>query len=146
MANSTQTTHGHPDERLSDLFVPDTMLPSQYFDRLGRRHTRGGEHRLMLAILEDAVDVYRKQAGARDARRQAMFAEAETWIESTDRTWIFSFENICEALGIEVEYLRRGLRAWKKNAGAAAVTSRAEVVPLHPRTVMADDEPLAKVV
>ena len=41
-----------------------------------------GERRLMIAVLEDAVDVYRKQAGARDARRQQLFEDAEEWIES----------------------------------------------------------------
>lgn len=128
MANPTP---GHPDERLSDLFVPDTMLPSQYFDRLHRRSERTGEHRLMLAILEDAVDVYRKQAAAQDAHRRSLFTEAESWIESEDRTWIYSFLNICDVLSIDAGYLRRGLRVWKQRAGTQA---RGAVVTLSPRT------------
>jgi hypothetical protein len=107
------------DERGGGLFVPDTMLPSQYFDRMARRTEYEGERRLMIAVLEDAVDVYRKLAGARDARRQQMFHDAEEWIESDDRAWIFSFLNICDVLAIEAEYLRRGLRAVKKQAQAS---------------------------
>ena len=106
------------EERLAGLFVPDTMLPSQYFDRMARRSEYEGERRLMIAVLEDAVDVYRKLAGARDARRQQMFRDAEEWIESDERTWIFSFQNICDVLGIEAEYLRRGLHAIKQQAEA----------------------------
>jgi len=94
------------------------MLPSQYFDRMARRTEYEGERRLMIAVLEDAVDVYRKLAGARDARRQQMFHDAEEWIESNDRSWIFSFLNICDVLAIEAEYLRRGLHALKKQAQA----------------------------
>ena len=105
------------EDRVQELFQPDTLLPSQYFDRLRRRASADGERRLMVAILEDAVDVYRKQAGARDRKRRQLFEDAEAWIESSERTWIFSFENICDMLGIDAEYLRKGLRAWKRKAG-----------------------------
>jgi hypothetical protein len=47
-----------------------------------------------------------------------MFRDAEEWIDSDDRAWIFSFQNICDVLSIEAEYLRRGLRAIKKQAEA----------------------------
>src|SRR5215813_1699403 len=104
------------EDRVSGLFTPDTMLPSQYFDRVARRTEYDGERRLMIAVLEDAVDVFRKLAGARDARRQQLFRDAEEWIESHDNGWIFSFENICDVLAIEAEYLRRGLHAIKQHA------------------------------
>ncbi len=39
------------------LFEPDTMLASQYFDRVRRRVEHEGARRLMLAILEDAVNI-----------------------------------------------------------------------------------------
>ena len=104
------------DDRLAGLFQPDTLLPSQFFDRIRRRSEHDGERRLMIAVLEDAVDVYRKQAGARDARAQQLFHEAEEWIEDPDQTWLFSFQNICDVLGLDADYLRRGLRVWKERA------------------------------
>ncbi len=104
------------DERLGGLFQPDTLLPSQFFDRVRRRTEHEGERRLMIAVLEDAVAVYRKQAGARDARNQQLFREAEEWIEDPDRTWLFSFQNICDVLGLDPDYLRRGLHLWKERA------------------------------
>jgi len=113
------------------LFTPDTLLPSQYFDRLRCRTEYDGERRLMLAILEDAIDVYRKQAGARDRKRQQLFLDAEAWIEDTDPTWIFSFETICNALGLEPEYLRAGLRAWKRKVGAGT-TGQVLIMPTRP--------------
>src|SRR5690242_12514820 len=79
------------EDRVQELFQPDTLLPSQYFDRLRRRASVDGERRLMVAILEDAVDVYRKQAGSRDRKRRQLFCDAEAWIESAERSWIFSF-------------------------------------------------------
>ena len=115
------------EDRVQELFQPDTLLPSQYFDRIRRRASFDGERRLMVAILEDAVDVYRKQAGARDRKRRQMFEDAEAWIESPDKSWIFSYENICEVLGIDAEYLRKGLRVWKQRAGG----DRGRVVAFH---------------
>ncbi len=102
------------DERLAGLFQPDTLLPSQFFDRVRRRSQHEGERRLMIAVLEDAVDVYRKQAGARESRGRQLFQEAEEWIEDRDRTWLFSFENICDVLDIDGDYLRKGLHAWRE--------------------------------
>jgi hypothetical protein len=115
------------EDRVQELFQPDTLLPSQYFDRIRRRASADGERRLMVAILEDAVDVYRKQAGARDRKRRQMFEDSEAWIESPDKSWIFSYENICEVLGIDAEYLRKGLRVWKERAGG----DRGRVVAFH---------------
>src|SRR5438093_2241292 len=89
------------DDRLGEIFQPDTLLPSQFFDRVRRRTEHDGERRLMIAVLEDAVDVYRKQAGSRDARAQQLFRDAEEWIEDGDRSWLFSFQNICDVLGLD---------------------------------------------
>ena len=117
------------DERFGVIFQPDTLLPSQFFDRVRRRTEHDGERRLMIAVLEDAVDVFRKQAGARDPRGEQLFQEAETWIEDPDRTWLFSFQNICDVLDIDADYLRRGLRLWKQRAHQAA--RRGQVVTLR---------------
>jgi hypothetical protein len=91
----------------------------------------------MIAILEDAVGIYRKHAGAHDARGRELFAETEEWIESPDGSWIFSFESICHVLGLEPGYLRRGLRAWKarvrqgRRHPAEVVSLAAEPAPLR---------------
>lgn len=68
----------------------------------------------MIAVLEDAVDVYRKQHGAQDPRGRVLFQEAEEWIENTDATWLFSFENICHVLDLDSDYIRRGLHALRR--------------------------------
>jgi len=101
------------------LFEPDTLLPGQYFDRLRQRDGQSGEWRLMVAILEDAVNVYLKQAGAQEGPNRQLFDEAEQWIEAEDATYIFSFESICDIVGLDLAYLRRGLRAAKQRARQA---------------------------
>jgi hypothetical protein len=107
--------HQAMDERYPGLFQPDTLLPTQYFDRFRRRSQLDGERRLMLAVLEDAVDMYRKHCGTQ-GRNRALFLDAEAWIDDDDRTWMFSFLNLCDVLDLDGEYLRRGLHALKARA------------------------------
>lgn len=91
--------------------VGDTLLPSQDADR--KRARRSPEKRLMLAILQDAVDEYMKNALSQGRRRKRLFKETEEWIWSPDRSWLFSFENICEAFDLDPDNLRQGLERWK---------------------------------
>ncbi|HEY2387256.1 MAG TPA: hypothetical protein VGK30_09865 [Candidatus Binatia bacterium] len=75
----------------------------------------------MLAVLEDAVDSYRKYALARDPREQACFLEAREWFLSEDRSWLFAFENVCDVLDMNPDYLRSGLDKWRRQLTAAAM-------------------------
>jgi hypothetical protein len=102
------------ESRAPALFEPDFLLPTQYADRLRRRAEFDPERRLMIAVLELGIDDYTKQVGARDPKGQALFSEAETWIEDRDTGWPFAFQSICDALDLDADYLRRGLRAWKE--------------------------------
>jgi hypothetical protein len=113
------------DERAGSVFQPDTLLASQYFDRVRRRAGVAGERRLMVAVLEDAVTTYMKHAGATDPQRAELFTEAEAWIESDDAVSFYSFENVCAVLDLDPEYLRRGLRASKRRARDAESAERA---------------------
>ena len=108
------------------LFEPDILLPNQYFAAFRRGRAVEGERRLMLAVLEDAVDSYRKYALARDPREQACFLEAREWFLSGDRSWLFAFENICDVLEMNADYLRSGLDKWRR-ALTIAATRRAEM-------------------
>jgi hypothetical protein len=76
---------------------------------------RRGEHldpekSLLAAILEDAVGEYRKYSRAHDPDGKKRFREVEEWIISAGNDWIFSFDNVCDLLGLDPEYVRRGLR------------------------------------
>lgn len=95
------------------LFEPDTLAPEQFYATLRRSYFVDPERRLMAAILEDAVsclskDLYRSPRGQRK-----QFAEAHSWINAEEaEDWIFSFASVCEALGFNPSYLRRGLNRW----------------------------------
>lgn len=113
---------------------PQSMLPDQYFSGEARTPGLDGERRLMLAVLEDAVIVYQRYALARDPEKRLERKEAGEWIESGDTTWPFSFENICNVLGIDPDYIRNGLRATDVNRRRAKLPQREpRIMPLLAR-------------
>jgi hypothetical protein len=67
------------------------------------------ERRLMLAVLEDAIEAYLGNAGALRGIRRARFREAASWFRSEDTEWPFSFVNICDACGLAADVIRRQL-------------------------------------
>lgn len=94
------------------MFEPDTLLPEQFFTLLGRKPIQG-EKRLLLAMLEDAVHCFQTYVLAKKPHERRLFQEAEEWIDSTDGHWYFSFENICDILGIHPGRMRTALKDWK---------------------------------
>lgn len=104
-----------PEETGGPVFQPDTLLPTQFFTSLRQRVFVEGEKRLMAAVLADAVEIYMKQAFKNDPRARQLFLDAEAWIFSDEPTqWLFSFNNISDVLGLEPEYIRRGLLEWRR--------------------------------
>ena len=106
------------------------LLPDQYLGEAGERVAEP-QKRLMLAVLQTVVDdctgsAYRRSTGhvgPVDSRAQQ---EAADYVASEDRSWPFSFRNICDAMGLDAEYLRHGIftAMRKANAAVAAVKDR----------------------
>ncbi len=96
------------------LFGPDTLVPAQYFDRVGADAAFQPEKRLMLAVLEEAIATFQRHAIANTRRSQRLVEEVEDWISGESGNWPFSFDNICDALELDATYLRAGMRRWKE--------------------------------
>jgi hypothetical protein len=101
-------------DRSFGLFEPDALLPAQFYAAFRGGSTVRGEKRLMLAVLQDALDCYQKYVFAKDSHGRQLFVDAEEWIGCEDGDWYFSFENICETLEINPAYLRHGVREWRR--------------------------------
>ena len=100
------------------IFQPDTVLPAQFFLALRQQTDSQGARRLVVAVLEDAVDCFQKYFGAEDRRNCKLYEDAEAWLFSDDDSWPFAFVNVCDALGIQPPFLRRGLLLWRSGQRA----------------------------
>ena len=118
------------DEFESMLFEAEVILPAQRSWGARCAGDTSGACALMLAILEDAMRCIERGRRRRHARTRERAAEAEAWIRSDRREWLFSFASICDVLGFDADALRvRLLASPERRAGGAyggqrAVTSR----------------------
>lgn len=92
---------------------PEVVVPAQFFTGFRNDASLRPEKRLMLAVLEEAVADFQKQVVATTREGRRLFADIENWMAADDRTWPFSFANICDALGLEASWLRGGLARWR---------------------------------
>ena len=54
----------------------------------------------------DAVVTILKYASVERPRARRLFVEASEWIAADDRTWPFSFVNVCDALDLSASRVR----------------------------------------
>jgi hypothetical protein len=123
------------------LFEPDAILPAQFYAMFKSGHYKDPERRLMVAVLEDAVSCLSMNPSECNLRQRKQYEEAKEWVSAEEESeWIFSFKNICEVLGMDPSYLRRGLtrpkpstRVVSRNVMAAALRHPAKLnhPPLH---------------
>jgi hypothetical protein len=120
-----------------ELFEPDSVLAPQFFATLRRQApSKKGESQLVIAVLEDAVYCFQKYLSAKDPKGQRLFREASEWMMNPplptrlvagNESPSLSFEYICEVLGLDPDYLRRGLRSWRDKqvtSGPAHILAR----------------------
>ena len=83
------------------------IRPSQH---LGAMCSVGlsGEQRLMQAVLIDAFNVLQNWRAGSIGRRN--FVEVVQWVTTRGTCHLFSFDSVCDALGIDSEVLRSHLR------------------------------------
>lgn len=115
---------------VANLFEPDIIVPKE-LSRERPKGLGGGERRLMAALLSDGVEAFisyysRSAEVALDER-----PEIVDWVMTRDYSYVFSFDVVCESLGLSPDYVRSGLinyvqalqehrqageasRAWKK--------------------------------
>src|SRR5262249_51938926 len=108
----TRIERGAP-EGLTDLFAPDIVLPEQFFEGARRDSQASGEKALMLAVLEDGIRCFQEHLRTPRSNPRLLSQQAEAWIRAVDYEWPFSFNNVCETLGIDPAALRAALLGWK---------------------------------
>lgn len=92
------------------------------------RYIAEPERRLFFAVLTDAIIRFRRLAESRRPATRHDLLEAERWLRSEDRSWPCSFINVCEALDIAHEPLRRAVLKWRATPMRKRVTRRGLLV------------------
>ena len=96
-----------------------------------------GPRALMLAVLEDALQCIERGRRRRRFHARRLAAEAEAWVRSDRRDWLFSFLNVCDVLGFDPDAIRQRLLATRNNTpdahrGRARASIRIRAMTLAP--------------
>lgn len=113
MTNTTQNNL-RADSEMTFLSQPDVVLADRFLATFRARDSLEPESKLILAVLEEAIQCFQKYHLAGGRGNRALFCEAENWIMEENSEWPFSFENCCLAVGLSPGYVRRGLLRWKQ--------------------------------
>ena len=102
------------------------------------RASETAARQVMLAVLQDAVRTFEQGLHSGRAIDRQRFNEVDRWVASDDTDRLFTFENVCNALGLDPGYMRDGLRRLKVEAystGDENSVPRASALPrrCHPR-------------
>jgi len=99
---------------LAFMFQPVAPMPDKYLETVFSTTHLEERKRLMLAVLEDSVTCFQGYFAARDKKEARLFCEAEDWILQQEKSdWLFSFDNVCETLGLNPGNIREGLLRWR---------------------------------
>lgn len=101
-------------------------------------NVRQPEQRLILAVLEDALDTL-LQSVATGGHGRRLVAATETWLAADNYDWPFSFVSICEALDLDAGRVRRWVENHRRDRLEAEQPARplrllvSPVLPTHAR-------------
>ncbi|MGE0681158.1 MAG: hypothetical protein AB7P69_09715 [Candidatus Binatia bacterium] len=102
----------------------DMTLPEQFFRAANQSFAVWtGERRLLFAVLEEAVASFFRYRNATTRRGQRLFNETVEWFWDRDQKWLYSFETVCQHLGLDAEYIRGGLHCLCNMETGKAITA-----------------------
>jgi hypothetical protein len=100
------------------ILQPNVILPSQ---DVRARKPLTPEQRLMIAVLRDAINCLEKYRFATNYRGRRLFGEVTQWLGARDGAWPYSFESICEVLGLDANAVRQRLGVAQEQQPVAVV-------------------------
>ena len=117
----------HHEDSGADLLSPGVLTREQFYPM----PARSPYHRLLFAVLEDAIICFQQGVQASNVHRRRLFHEAKHWLFDAESGGFMSCPMVCESLGIDLVALRRYLHEWhrKIKAGQNAPRQASAISP-----------------
>lgn len=93
-------------------FHTDPVVTDQFFGNFSSPGPVAPEKELLIAILADAIECYRKYSTSRNNVEVKLFQEAREWIFAENEDAPLAFVNVCDTLTLDPNYLRQRLLAY----------------------------------
>jgi hypothetical protein len=122
-----------PDDGMYSLFHVDPVVSEQYRATFRPNAHLEPEKELMMAVLQDAIVCLQKHSRSSDIKGKRLFSTTRNWIVSENEDWLFSFNNVCEALGLAPRFVRRAILRMEEE-GPHPVEESPRIRPRSART------------
>lgn len=112
------------------IFSPDPLSRFRYEKVYGVKQQQADQEALralMLAVLEDGIACFQGYYFQPSRTNEELFQEADEWIHSDD-DGVFSFNNVCDTLGLHPGQLRKGLERWKAKQVGVPIEERKRLI------------------
>jgi hypothetical protein len=125
-ANDKTTSVGRASASfLQQTVSPDQVLPVQFHEVWQNSAGQSPERELAASVLAQATLDIEKCRQLQQGRKRRIYREAYNWVASDDRSWPYSFLNLCDTLGLSPGCLRARLLRdsssdWSRSVGKAA--------------------------
>jgi hypothetical protein len=121
-------------ENLPLAFAPAVILPAQYYWALRHRTLLDGERKLMFAVLQNGLQCFLRNMGAKSRVRRSLFFEAWAWMKAKDGNGPFSFDLLCEEFGMQSSQVCKTLERIALAQGEThSAQNQANITPGHVR-------------
>jgi len=118
MRTTNQNFNGDIKRELSDIEL--SRLCTESVSCLWQAAEIQGERQLLVALLEDAIRAYQKNAFSSRRRGQRLFREVYEWFMEPPHPDVpMPFEFVCDALQIDADFVRGALGRWSEHAAHA---------------------------
>ena len=126
-------------EVVDEMLGSEITLPVQFQRLFHESSATTPERMLAIAVLSQAAEDLQTFGCARRRRQQRLYMDAYNWVASADRTWPYSFLNLCDQLRLCPDSVRlellgdTRLRGGKRFREAARYRSQPRRIGSMPR-------------
>lgn len=103
----------------------------------------GGERELMTALLCDGIEAYMSSVSGQGSMCARERSDAMHWVNTRNYSYVFSFDVVCESLGLDPEYVRQGIYSYASNSEnlePAILNGKPITVSLRDRTYSSPEQ------
>jgi hypothetical protein len=125
---ASQYSSSSPQSQKNSFYSEEPSSLEQFaFPRNGPAVAWTGSRRLLLGVLQDALRLLFQYRFSHTRAGKRIFYETQTWLWSSKRQWLYSFENVCAHLDLDPAYLRRGLQQFLQETEPSPARKGADI-------------------
>jgi len=101
----------------SELIEEDVVSTFQFLSIYsnGRKNDVSPERRLIAAVLLQTLEDITRYHNSKKSKERNRFLDAVKYVESEDKLWSYSFENLCATMNLDTDYVKSGIRRYYNN-------------------------------